>query len=492
MLQQGEQGHGREALVDDADQRLQQAGGRRVAKRRARRIVDVDVPAPELGGDPAREAAVRRHQGGGLALFLQDPAQRQGNDQCLLMRRRAVGARHVLERGSERADPFLGGLGRAHQLGDQQMPRRACAARPVGNVAPLAPQRLQELAQAELRMGLVEFHPASIVHVAVEAGQHDLALRQAGDDRQQLARGRLRAGGAGGDHRRGRRLLAPAHRLGADRLGAPLDGVDLAAFGQHPRPCFADDGEELQGALPVAGEVALDQAFQPVEGDAFDGELVEQSAELARQRQGLRGRLGNGLLAVGEGRDQLCQQRVALGGLDGGRQGERAAVTRRHLPFAFVDIAQRRHARQDRGLAVGGAQEGLAQRPHRTAGRQQDQHVGQRQRIAAILRQHAHRQLVGEATVDGDGEDAHPGTLVRQHALRRGERLGRADMEPVAVMDHAVQPAFGLGAMPELQQGETGHRANRGTGADGRSRRWRRHRARAAPGRDGAAGRAAR
>ena len=56
MLQQGEQGDGREALVDDADQRLQQAGGRRVAKRRARRIVDVDVPAPELGGDPAREA----------------------------------------------------------------------------------------------------------------------------------------------------------------------------------------------------------------------------------------------------------------------------------------------------------------------------------------------------------------------------------------------------------------------------------------------------
>ena len=47
------------------------------------------------------------------------------NDQCLLVRRRAVGARHVLERGSERADPFLGGLGRAHQLGDQQMPRRA-------------------------------------------------------------------------------------------------------------------------------------------------------------------------------------------------------------------------------------------------------------------------------------------------------------------------------------------------------------------------------
>ncbi len=194
--------------------------------------------------------------------------------------------------------------------------------------------------------------------------------------------------------------------------------------------------------------------------------FVEQAAELARQRQGLRGRLGNGLVAVGEGRDQPRQQRVALGGLDGGRQGERAAVARRHLPFAFVDVAQRRHARQDRGLAVRGAQEGLAQRPHRAAGRQQDQHIGQRQRIAAILRKHVR----SPARRRSDGSMAmvkmpHPGTRSAKNALRRGERLRRADMEPFAVMDHAVQPALGLGAMPELQQGERVHRANRGTGA---------------------------
>ena len=69
---------GAKPLVDDADQRLQQAGGRRVAERRAGRIVDVDVPAPELGGDAAREVAVGRHQGGGAcAASSRLSAQRQ-------------------------------------------------------------------------------------------------------------------------------------------------------------------------------------------------------------------------------------------------------------------------------------------------------------------------------------------------------------------------------------------------------------------------------
>ena len=161
---------------------------------------------------------------------------------------------------------------------------RCRAARPFDDVTPLTTQRLQEFAQAELRMRLVELRPAPLIHVAIEPGQHELALGQAGDDRQQLARGGLRACRAGGYDRCRGRAFAPAHRLGEDRLGASFDGVDLAAFGQQLGPMFADDGEELEGALPVAGEVALDQAFQPVEGDAFDGELVEQAPEPARQR----------------------------------------------------------------------------------------------------------------------------------------------------------------------------------------------------------------
>ena len=160
----------------------------------------------------------------------------------------------------------------------------------------------------------------------------------------------------------------------------------------------------------MAGKVALDQRFQPVERHAFDGQLVEQAAELARQRQRLGGRLGDRMtLVVGEGADQCRQEGVAFGGFDGRRQAERIAVPRGQLPLAIVDVAQRRQPRQYGGLAAAGAQEGFAQGPHRAAGRHQDQQIGERQRVAAMFRQHPRRQRVGEATVYGDGEDAaHP------------------------------------------------------------------------------------
>ena len=287
------------------------------------------------------------------------------------------------------------------------MPRRTAAARPVGDVAAFAIQRCQKFAQAELRVRLVELFPARLVHVAVEARQDDRALRQLGDGGQQVARGRLRTGRAGGDHRRGGRLFAPARRLGTDCLGAPFDGVDLAALGQHLWPGLADDGEEFQRALPMAGEIALDQAFELAERHALDGQLVEQAAELARKLQRLRRRLGDGMaLVVLEGRHELRQQRLALGRLDGGRQGKRTAIACPHLPFAFVEVAQRCQPRQEGGPAVRCAQEGLAQCPHRAPCRQQDQHVGQRQRIAAMPGEHTRRQLVGEAAVDADGEHA--------------------------------------------------------------------------------------
>src|SRR5678815_209735 len=71
-----------------------------------------------------------------------------------------------------------------------------------------------------------------------------------------------------------------------------------------------------------------------------------------------------------------------------------------------VLAAYRREPRQQGWLAVRGAQEGLAQRAHRAAGRQQDQDIGELQRIAAEFGQYAGRQLVGEAAVDADGEDS--------------------------------------------------------------------------------------
>ncbi len=159
-------------------------------------------------------------------------------------------------------------------------------------------------------------------------------------------------------------------------------------------------------------EVALDEPLELAEGHAFDGEFVEQAAQFARELQGLRRRLCDGMsLVILEARDELREQRLALGGLDGGRQRESIAVAGSDLPFAIIDVAQRRHARQDRRCTVGGAQEGFAQGADRAPGRQQDQHVGQRQRIVRVFGEHHPRQLVDEAAFRADGEESlHPST----------------------------------------------------------------------------------
>jgi hypothetical protein len=116
-------------------------------------------------------------------------------------------------------------------------------------------------------------------------------------------------------------------------------------------------------------------------------------------------------LVILERGHELRQQCLAFRRIDGGWQREGDVVARRQIPFAVVDVAQRGHAGQDRGLAVRRAQESLAQRAHRASGRQQDQDIGQVEGIAAVLGQHAVSQLVGETAVDVDGEDAlHPST----------------------------------------------------------------------------------
>ena len=117
---------------------------------------------------------------------------------------------------------------------------------------------------------------------------------------------------------------------------------------------LADDGEELQRVLPVAGEVALDQAFEPVERHAVDGQLVEQTGELARELQRLRRRLRDRLaVVVLEGRDQLASAAPRARR----RRSRAAGRGRRHrpaapVPVALVEIAERGHARQQGRLAV--------------------------------------------------------------------------------------------------------------------------------------------
>ena len=68
--QKGERRHvARRHLGDQPEIRARHS----LAKRRARRIVDPDVPAAEVGDDAARQVAVRRHQRGGASRCLQRP-----------------------------------------------------------------------------------------------------------------------------------------------------------------------------------------------------------------------------------------------------------------------------------------------------------------------------------------------------------------------------------------------------------------------------------
>ena len=411
VLQQRQQIDRAEATVDRRAERAQQRGRGRVDQRLACRIVDVDVPALELGGDAARQLAIGRDQRGRPPLRVQRLAQRQGDHGRLLVRTRAVDTRDVIERRGIRPRPGLAGFGRPHQFRHQDPPRPvAAAAGPVRHGSPLDAEAGEQFVQSELRMGGIEPTPALLVDLPIESGQHDDALRQPGDDAQQFARGRLRSGRARGDHRRAGRRRLPARGPGPDGAAAPFNGIDLAALGQHGRPRGADDFQEGEGASPMLGEIAGDEIGEAAEVDALDRQLVEQAAQFARELERLRRRLGDRMaLVVAEGRHELGQQGLARRGVDGRRQGERGVVARRQVPLAVVDVAQRRHARQDRGRPPGRAQESLAQRSHRAPRRHQDQDIRQGQRIAAVLGQHALRELVGEAMVDADGEDAvHP------------------------------------------------------------------------------------
>ncbi len=139
-----------------------------------------------------------------------------------------------------------------------------------------------------------------------------------------------------------------------------------------------DDFEELDGHAPMGREIRGHQLAEPVEAQPLGVHLVQEMAELA----GEHARLGDGDVAffrLGAGEDQPGEQQLAFQGRDRVGQVERVAgppAGLAQLQFVLVDIADRPHYRQQHRLAVGAPQEGLAQRPDGTPGRQQHRHRG--------------------------------------------------------------------------------------------------------------------
>ena len=196
MLERGEQGDRRDAL-DHQARGEQESAGRRLIERRARGIVDLDAPAAQLGGDPARELPIAGDQ----------------RARCGVLERRAH---------AQRGAPSAGRSGCARAPAPAAPPAAAasCAARPrswpqaawlrraarapdrcrampgaIGDRARSTPA-LEQLLQAVLRMGGREHAPARLVHVLVEAGQHHGAAGQGAITRSRHA-SRDAAGRAG-------------------------------------------------------------------------------------------------------------------------------------------------------------------------------------------------------------------------------------------------------------------------------------------------------
>ena len=191
MFEQGQQRHGREPLRRSAGGGEQQGAGRGLGERAAGRVVRLDSPAAEMGGNAAGEVAVGRHQGRGPARFLQRLAQRQRDRLRLLCR---VGQLQRADAGQPALSwfqllPFTGEGRRRHRMGDGPAAGRGRV--PASAPAPwlYLPARdahpVKQQLQVELRVrlhrplpearGLVgpvraEFGPLLIRHREIQAG----------------------------------------------------------------------------------------------------------------------------------------------------------------------------------------------------------------------------------------------------------------------------------------------------------------------------------
>src|SRR5215472_5677694 len=122
VLQRGEQLHRRQPAVGELEDKAQEDAGRRPVERHTRGIVNLDVPSPQFGRYPARQLAVRGHEGRGGPRRLEFAPKQQRNRHSLALRARAVVAAEAVERICRlrrQAAPGIGGRGRPHRLAEE-------------------------------------------------------------------------------------------------------------------------------------------------------------------------------------------------------------------------------------------------------------------------------------------------------------------------------------------------------------------------------------
>ena len=230
----------------------QEDAGRRLVQRLAGGIVDVDVPALQLGRDAARQAAVGRDQRRALArrppatsrnssamtprLFL-----RAGAVDALTSPAPASGAPAARHRPSLRpASRQLLGRRRRPQRFVRRSRARLAASRPQALVTAIARHRPASAPGAAAaahrpccgwagssRIG----RPGLVVERRGRGRAAPRGRRQVGDHFDQRGGRGNAAGRAGGDHGIGGRLRAPGLGLGGERAVAALGRIDAAFVG---------------------------------------------------------------------------------------------------------------------------------------------------------------------------------------------------------------------------------------------------------------------
>ena len=151
---------------------------------------------------------------------------------------------------------------------------------------------------------------------------------------------RRRAVGSGRAEDDGRFVNARQSRgLALDQPRASVGEIDRLAFGKDFRPAVNGDTQEIGRHAPIAVVLLRREIAHGRPVGAFDNEFVDQSAELSRERQRVRGRgAGDKLLrrvgddrSIGSKSDDRAAQRLRPGQNELGQE---------ETPFDFADGAR--------------------------------------------------------------------------------------------------------------------------------------------------------
>ncbi len=262
MLEEREQGNGREVFVGGFREKAQERARRRVRQRAPGRVVDFDVPARQFARHAPRQRAIRRDQRGGCTFFLQRLAQDQRDGEGFFRRIAGFDQRHTHKTAGDflrlaALDDHAPGIRR--RRGPQSLSKDAFAGSvagfvPVRDVGAFDVNALEQLLQTELRMTGIEFAPACLVQRAIQTRQHDRAAGQIGNRAQQFRSSRNAARRTGRDDGTFRRIFLQPVRKRGERLVAARGGIDRAFRLEDSGPDSVQQIEEALHLRPMFGE----------------------------------------------------------------------------------------------------------------------------------------------------------------------------------------------------------------------------------------------